>query len=162
MYDSRENCNAIIHTATNTLMCGCDNTTIPNSVMAIEDWAFADCSLMTSIVIPESVTSIGDKAFRGCIKLTSVTVGNGVTTIGDNAFDWCFRLASISLGDNVTSIGDEAFYGCRSISSITVSENNPHYQSIDGSLYSIADASAAGDSHPGHGDRADIIVCKKT
>ena len=62
-YDSRENCNAIIESATNTLIVGCQNTIIPNSVTSIGDWAFCDCTALTSITIPNSVTSIGDRAF---------------------------------------------------------------------------------------------------
>lgn len=66
-YDSRDNCNAIIETATNTLIAGCKTTTIPNSVTSIGNWAFADCRSLTSVTIPNSVTSIGSYAFSGCI-----------------------------------------------------------------------------------------------
>ena len=83
-YDCRENCNAIIETATNTLISGCQNTIIPNSVTSIGEWAFAWCSSLTSITIPEGVTSIGDRAFCGCTALTSVTVPSH-TEIADNA-----------------------------------------------------------------------------
>ena len=50
-YDSRDNCNAIIETSTNKLIVGCKNTTIPNSVTSIGDWAFASCSGLTSVTI---------------------------------------------------------------------------------------------------------------
>ena len=72
-YDSRNNCNAIIETATNTLLVGCQNTIIPSSVTSIGVWAFWRCSNLTSITIPSSVTSIGNEAFV-CGNLTSVTV----------------------------------------------------------------------------------------
>ena len=62
-YDSRNICNAIIETASNTLIAGCKNTVIPNSVTSIGEWAFYECSKLTSITIPNSVTSIGNKAF---------------------------------------------------------------------------------------------------
>ncbi len=71
VYDSRDNCNAIIESSTNTLIYGCKNTTIPNSVTSIGYGAFAVCGL-TSITIPNSVTSIGDNAFYCCGGLTSV------------------------------------------------------------------------------------------
>ena len=64
-YDSRDNCNAIIETATNTLVAGCKNTLIPNSVTSIGDYAFSDCTGLKSITIPNSVTSIGEWAFYG-------------------------------------------------------------------------------------------------
>ncbi|MCQ2292801.1 MAG: leucine-rich repeat protein [Bacteroidaceae bacterium] len=72
-YDSRDKCNAIIETASNTLITGCMNTTIPNSVTSIGNYAFYGCSGLTSITIPNSVTSIGEQAFYKCAGLTSVT-----------------------------------------------------------------------------------------
>ena len=65
-YDSRNNCNAIIETATNTLIIGCKNTIIPNSVTSIGQSAFEDCNSLTSITIPSSVTNIEGTAFWGC------------------------------------------------------------------------------------------------
>ena len=71
-YDSRDNCNAIIEKATNTLIQGCKNTKIPPSVTSIGEAAFSDCSGLTRIEIPSSVTSIGNYAFRDCIGLKDV------------------------------------------------------------------------------------------
>ena len=84
VYDSRENCNAIIETATNTLMYGCSNTIIPSSVTAIAQYSFNN-SVISSIVIPRSVTAIS--GFVHCKSLTSVTVENPTPiTINRNAF----------------------------------------------------------------------------
>ena len=71
-YDSRDNCNAIIETASNTLVAGCKNTIIPNSVTSIGNSAFSDCYSLTSITIPNSVTSIGELAFYDCSGLKDV------------------------------------------------------------------------------------------
>ena len=119
-YDSRENCNAIIETATNTLIAGCQNTIIPNSVTSIGDYAFIDYSSLTSITIPNSVTSIGDKAFYDCSSLTSINIPNSVTSIGSRAFYDCSSLTSINIPNSVTSIGNTAFYNCSSLTSITI------------------------------------------
>ena len=94
-YDSRNNCNAIISTADNTLIYGCKNTMIPNSVTKIGNFAFEGCHGLTSIVIPNSVTAIGNKAFYNCDGLTSINISNSVTAIGDNVFENCDELASI-------------------------------------------------------------------
>ena len=102
VYDSRNNCNAIIETSTNTLILGCKNTVIPNSVTSISGYAFADCSGLTSVTIPNSVTSIGEVAFYGCSGLTSVTIGNSVTYIGSSAFYGCTGLESIIVGSGNT------------------------------------------------------------
>ena len=117
-YDSRDNCNAIIETSTNKLIVGCKNTTIPNSVTSIGDWAFEGCSGLTSVTIGNSVTSIGKYAFAGCWGLTSVTIGNSVTSIGDYAFTDCSGLTSVTIGNSVTSIGYDAFRGCSGLTKL--------------------------------------------
>ena len=71
-YDSRNNCNAIIETTSNTLITGCKNTVIPNFLTGIAKWAFAGCRDLVGIDIPNSVTSIEEQAFVGCTSLTSV------------------------------------------------------------------------------------------
>ena len=66
VYDSRNNCNAIITTETNQLIAGCQKTVIPNSVTSIAALAFYNCSGLTSVIIGNSVTSIGEFAFSDC------------------------------------------------------------------------------------------------
>ena len=120
IYDSREDCNALIETKSNTLICGCKNTTIPNSVTSIGEYAFSGCSGLTSVTIPNSVTSIGESAFEGCSGLTSLTLPNSVTSIESSAFKGCFGLTSITIPNSVTSIGYSEFYGCSGLTSITI------------------------------------------
>ena len=110
VYDSRNDCNAIIKTATNTLIGGCKNTIIPNSVTSIGSSAFHGCSGLTSITIPNSVTSIGDYAFAYCTSLTSLTIGSGVTSIGDHAFSYCQSLTDVyCYAENLPSTDSYAF-----------------------------------------------------
>ena len=123
--------------------------TIPDSVTNIGDYAFYNCSSLTSVTIPNSVISIGDYAFEGCSSITSVTIdsdaivskkyssdsnishifgsqvteyiiGDSVTSIGDYAFCECSSLTSVTIGNGVTSIGGAAFGACNSLTSITI------------------------------------------
>ena len=129
-YDSRDNCNAIIETATNTLIVGCQNTTIPNSVTSIEEAAFEDCTSLTSVTIPNSVTSIGEAAFWGCSALTSMVVASGNSTYDSR--DNCNAIIetatntliagcqNTTIPNSVTSIGRSAFWGCSALTSVTI------------------------------------------
>lgn len=143
VYDSRNNCNAIIETASNTLVSGCQTTiiptsvtsigegafagheglvsiTIPNSVTSIESEAFFFCSGLTSVSIPPSVKSIGASAFCQCLVLTSVTIPNSVTSISESTFQSCPVLTSVTIPNSVTSIGKHAFRGCSGLTSVTI------------------------------------------
>ena len=123
IYDSRNNCNAIIETDENELLFGCNSTVIPDSVTSIGEDAFHGCKGLTSVTIPDSVTSIEYKAFWDCKGLTSVTIGNGVTSIGEYAFEGCTGLTSVTIGNSVKSIDVRAFYGSEGLTSVTIPDS---------------------------------------
>ena len=104
-YDSRNDCNAIIETSSNTLIAGCKNTTFPSSVTSIGDCAFSGHTEITTISIPNNVTSIGIRAFSLCSGLTSIDIPNSVTFIGGEAFHGCISLTSIDIPNSLSSIG---------------------------------------------------------
>ncbi len=129
-YDSRDNCNAIIETATNTLLYGCKNTTIPYTVTRIGAYAFFKCSGLTSVTIPNWVYSIGNSAFGGCSSLESIVVDGGNTnydsrdncnaiieTATNTLINGCKNTA---IPNSVTSIGEDAFYNCSGLTSVTI------------------------------------------
>lgn len=107
-YDSRNNCNAIIETETNTLLYGCNGTTIPNGIVAISDNAFK-WSYIRSITIPGTVKRIGENAFSACCKLTSVQMLEGVNNIEEDAFAGCEKLTSITFPSSLTKISANVF-----------------------------------------------------
>ena len=145
VYDSRNGCNAIIETSTNTLLAGIDNTVIPDDVTSIGAYAFYCCNF-TTLTIPKGVTSIAGGAFYGCSRLTSLIIPDGVTYIDDVTFGDCSSLTSVTIPDGVTSIGEHAFsrsgitsinipagvrsigfdaFGqCKNLASVTISEND--------------------------------------
>ena len=103
VYDSRDNCNGIIKTSTNTLVVGCKETIIPKNVTSIGSYAFMDNYGLESIAIPTGATSIGASAFRGCTKLISIIIPESVTSIKDYAFgDYCGLKNVYYLGTSVS------------------------------------------------------------
>ena len=94
--------------------------TIPESVTAIGDNAFKECSNLESIVIPDAVKTIGNYAFQNCFSLEDVTIGAGLKSIGKYAFQECSSIESIVIPDKVESIGDYAFKQCSNMASLTI------------------------------------------
>ena len=109
-YDSRDNCNAIIETESNTLISGCAGTVIPGTVEHIGHAAFYFTGL-ESVVLPASVRTIGPSAFQGT-PLKSVEIPDGVTEIGMAAFLDCRELTSVVLPESLTEIDTLTFQYC--------------------------------------------------
>lgn len=122
IYDSRNDCNAIIETSTNTLQFGCKNTTIHRSVTNIGYKAFHDCESISTISIPSSIKTIGIAAFEGS-SLVSITLNEGITSIGATAFQHCGNLESIEIPNSVITIGEGVFNDCKKIKSIKLSKS---------------------------------------
>lgn len=118
IYDSRNNCNAIIETASNTLIQGCKSTVIPENVVKIGPGAFWFCKDLTSMVIPNSVVTIGHGAFDNCQELKSLKISNSVKEIGYMAFSGCSKLESITIPDKVSKIEDRTFSGCTNLTTV--------------------------------------------
>lgn len=121
-YDSREGCNAIIETATNTLIAGCCNSKIPQGITKIDGHAFAGQFRLGSIDIPESVTYIGDYAFQWCEKLIEIEIPENVTYIGEAALSNC-GYSTLVIPDKVTYIGNWAFDKCPNLTTVTIGKS---------------------------------------
>lgn len=140
IFDSRENCNAVVETATATIALGCKNTTIPSSIKIIGNQAFSkrwdrdlvipeniveikggaysQCTNIKTLKIPNSVKFIGGSAFSYCSELTNVTIPCDIG--GSNAFTACTSLTNVVFLEGVTRIGYAAFTGCSNLKSITI------------------------------------------
>ena len=96
------------------------NDTYYTSNDKIGDYAFYNCSRLTSLNLPDGITEIGENAFAHCSGLTSLTLPAGITSIGEYAFYGCSGLTSLTLPAGITEIGECAFYGCSGLTSLTL------------------------------------------
>ena len=121
VFDSRDNCNAIIRKSTNELIVGCKNTVISYSVTRIGDSAFMGSTGLTGITFHNSVTTIGNSAFYGCTGLTSITIPESVSSIGNDAFTSCTALNTLNF--NAVACSDFS-YNNRPFNSLNISTIN--------------------------------------
>ena len=128
VYDSRDNCNAIMETVTDVLILGSSNTIIPEDCIEIGEDAFYQCVELTGITIPNSVQTIGTHAFAYSQKLTEVTIGSGVTSINYGAFDTCTELKEItSLAKIAPQIDSKVFANIKSRGTLYILEGVAGY-----------------------------------
>lgn len=130
VYDSRDNCNGIIETATNKLIVTCKNTVVPNSVTAIGAYAFAGSTWLEHVNISKNISSIGLWAFYDCPNVISVTVEkdnpkydsrdncNGIIETSANTL--AFGFGSTQIPTTVTTIGTAAFSAATGLKSVTI------------------------------------------
>ena len=152
VYDSRGGCNALIEARSNTLLQGCVNTVIPDTVTKIGYDAFAEPAdaaeylegqghpiaypKLQSISLPASVKTIDGDAFWACTELKDVALPEGLETIGENAFDCCLALKELDIPATVTSIGPYAFRMCTSLAALQLPEGVESVE--DGLFYGCA------------------------
>ena len=112
-------------------LCTLTYTTTDGEMLSLKEDAF-DAKIISHsytdkgvVLFDKPITIIGDYAFRDCTSLTSVTIGNSVTSIGSCAFLNCTLLTSVTIPDSVTSIGWSTFYGCTSLKSVYCKATTP-------------------------------------
>lgn len=89
----------------------------------IGDFAFWNCSGLTSLTLPSGITQIGESAFYGCSGLTSLSLPSSITELGDGAFKDCSGLTSLTLPAGITKIGTGTFWNCSGLTSLTLPAN---------------------------------------
>ncbi|MDE6618498.1 MAG: leucine-rich repeat protein [Clostridiales bacterium] len=123
---------------------GCNALTkfeIPETLTKLGEYAFNKCTGLTEIFIPATLAEVEQYAFAGCTKLDTIKFGelkDGKTAalaIGDFAFNGCTALIEIDLPEYVCEIGEAVFGGCTKLAEITVDENNEHFETYLGVLF---------------------------
>lgn len=120
-FDSRDNCNAIIETKTDKLICASNNSVIPDSVKVIGVNSFEGC-MMENIIIPNAVIEIESEAFRLCKCLKNITIPALVEKIGINPFAFCPSLSSIKVSKDNLHFKSCAFIDCGMLEKVMLSK----------------------------------------
>ncbi len=120
VYESREECNALIDKKSQVLVGGCKNSFIPEGIEYIGKGAFFGCEGLTAIVIPDSVLSIESSAFEDCTGLETVKLSDNLTDIGVCAFRGCCSLSEIEFPNHLEAIDKYAFEGCLELSDFKI------------------------------------------
>lgn len=125
VFDSRNNCNAIIETATGKLISGCNSTVLPSGIKSIAWGAFDAMSGITNVVIPEGVTSLEAYAYAGCSNLENVVFPESLEELGWECFDYCTKLTSITLPKELKRMGDANFISCTGLTKVIALMEEP-------------------------------------
>ena len=130
VYDSRDNCNAIVEQATNRIVFGCYMTEFPSTLSGIAPNAFAGVSKTMNVRLPDSFTKVDKQAFHDCTGLNSIYLPFNVGIIDTMAFYGCKNLKYIQnedgelekfmIPDNIFIIKLQAFRDCSGLDTLTI------------------------------------------
>ncbi|MDE5739624.1 MAG: leucine-rich repeat domain-containing protein [Bacteroidaceae bacterium] len=129
VFDSREQCNAVIRTSDDAIEQGCAGTIFPKSVSQISSNAFSGCTGLTSLSIPKWIEVIEDYAFSDCFRLEEIVLPENCTLqLGQSVFDGCCSLTSFNLPAGDISFLQNPFTNCEDLSYFTVSPSNKDWR----------------------------------
>lgn len=105
---------------------GTPNTTLrrvslPESAVAIEEAAFANCNALETIDLGY-VRSIGKWAFEKCYALREVRLGDQLEMIDNSAFMDCSSLGAIDIPGSVETLGSWVFENCEKLETVILNE----------------------------------------
>lgn len=128
--------NGILYNKDKTILYACPkfksgDITIPNTVVEIGDYAFANCNNLVQFAIPEGIIKLGSNVFAGCINLENIIITDSVTELGYSVFKDCTKLKDIIIPNTVTTMGESLFYGCTNLKSVVLPTNITKIGSYD-------------------------------
>lgn len=89
---------------------------LPDTLIAIGDWAFSQCKNLTgSLIIPEGVIEIKQSAFANCSGMTGILSLPSTLKKIDGSFSNCGFTCELKLGDNIEYIGLASFESCKNL-----------------------------------------------
>lgn len=110
IYDSREDCNCIIETASNKIIKGSSNSLIPSSIKIIGKDAFQDVKGLSNLIIPEGIEIIEENAFYNT-DLSEITIPLSVVKIGSNSFGIYGTLTKVTMQNPIPPTIDLYCFG---------------------------------------------------
>ena len=108
---------------------------VPEGVTEIAASAFEDCACIRTLAFPNTLKKIGDHAFKGAYMLGELVIPDSVVSVGYQAFYGCACVERVVIGRSLKEIENGAFAGLQFLKEIVVDEENPHFKSLDGCLY---------------------------
>lgn len=120
VFDSREGCNAIVETSTNTLYQAFVSTLIPSTVTTIGRFAYSYVAGLTELRIPSNVTALAGVSVFSCGDLRSVALPAELTTIGHQSFDYCDSLKTVKVGMTVPPAITQRTFNSRTYATLYV------------------------------------------
>ena len=120
VFDSREGCNAIVETSTNTLYQAFVSTRIPSTVTTIGRFAYSYVAGLTELRIPSNVTALAGVSVFSCDDLRRVVLPAELTTIGHQSFDYCDSLKTVKVGMTVPPAITQRTFNSRTYATLYV------------------------------------------
>ncbi len=100
------------------------NVVLRDGTVGVANYAFYNCTVVSTVQMPASVKTVGRAAFYDCSALSSVELPATLERIEDYTFYRCKSFNPINLPPMLTYIGRSAFYKCGSSAAMLHSDTD--------------------------------------
>ena len=106
-----------------TTYCGYGAKTLQTLVLnnnetRIPDYAFNNCTALTSITFGNHANFEINASFRNCSALETLTIPSNVTAIYQHAFEDCTALKTVIFENGCTTLDNQVFYNCTKLEKV--------------------------------------------